>query len=99
MCTWPTSTVHSRCWARSRKTGPRYLRSSAYRALRRYLGIQTTWYLHSHLVWATLSLSSMEASWDWVSFERFTAQEAFVFSRNCQTLGVPRQSRGATQFT
>jgi len=34
-----------------------------------------------------------------VSFERFTAQEAFVFSRNCQTLGVPRQSRGVTQFT
>ena len=29
--------------------------------------------LHSHLVWAKLSLSSMEASWDCVSFERFTA--------------------------
>ena len=33
---------------------------------------------------------------DSVSFERFTAQEAFVFSRNCQTLGVARQSRGVT---
>jgi hypothetical protein len=33
---------------------------------------------------------------DRVSFERFTAQEAFVFSRNCQTLGVARQSRGVT---
>jgi hypothetical protein len=31
-----------------------------------------------------------------VSFERFTTQEAFVFSRNCQTLGVVRQSRGVT---
>src|SRR5512146_1137605 len=52
--------------------------------------------LHSHLLWAKLSLSSMEASWDGVSFERFTAQEAFVFSRNCQTRGVARQSRGVT---
>jgi hypothetical protein len=72
----------------------------------RYTGLSAdTWEsihhgtLHSHLVWAKLSLSSMKASWDCVSFERFTAQEAFVFSRNCQTLGVPRQSRGVTQFT
>jgi len=32
-------------------------------------------------------MSSMKASWTCVSFERFTTQEAFVFSRNCQTLG------------
>jgi hypothetical protein len=31
--------------------------------------------------------------------DAFTAQEAFVFSRNCQTLGVARQSRGVTQRT
>jgi transposase InsO family protein len=29
-----------------------------------------------------------------VRFERFTAREAFVFSRNCQTLEISRQSRG-----
>jgi hypothetical protein len=29
-------------------------------------------------------------------FERFTPKEASLFSRNCQTLGVPRQSRGFT---
>jgi hypothetical protein len=52
--------------------------------------------LHSHLAWAKLSMSSMKASWTCVSFERFTTQEAFVFSRNCQTLGVARQSRGVT---
>jgi hypothetical protein len=39
--------------------------------------------------WCELSLSSTKASWDCVSFERFTAQEVFVFSRNCQILGVP----------
>ena len=29
-------------------------------------------------------------------FERFTSEEASLFSRNCQTSGVPRQSRGFT---
>jgi len=29
-------------------------------------------------------------------FERFAAEEASLFFRNCQTLGVPRQSRGFT---
>jgi hypothetical protein len=61
--------------------------------LRRSLGIQTTWYLHSNRAWSTLFMSSIKASWDCVSFERFTAQEALVFSRNCYILGVARRNR------
>jgi hypothetical protein len=48
---WPSSTVHSRCRASSHSTGPRCLRSSSCRALCRYLGIQTTCYLHFDLAW------------------------------------------------
>src|SRR5512139_918631 len=48
-----------------------------------------TWYgLSSHSVPFQASFS--------VNFERFTDRRLFLFSRKCQTLGVPRQSRGFT---
>ena len=36
---------------------------------------------------------------DKVNFERFTDNRLFLYSRKCQTLGVPRQSRGFTLNT
>ncbi len=53
-------TALSRCRARSRNTGSRRFRTSPSRSLRRPSGIRTPETLYSHLVWATLSLSSME---------------------------------------
>jgi len=55
--------------------------------------------LHSPWVWATLSLSSLDASWDRVRFARCPAYEAFVVFQNCHTRGVARQSRGVTERT
>ena len=40
---------------------------------------------------------SIETSFP-VNFERFTDRRFPLYSRNCQTLGVPRQSRGFTDF-
>src|SRR5258708_19568511 len=59
MCTWSSSSLPSNislslCWANPRSTAPNSRRISPNSFLRRYFGIHTTWYLHSHLVWAKL---------------------------------------------
>ena len=60
MCTWsgikcPSSTVHSFCSASDLNTVPGSLRNGANNALRRYFGMNTTWYLHSQVVCLRLS--------------------------------------------
>src|SRR5690242_4781107 len=51
---FPSRISHSLCVANSRRTGPNSCRISTNSLLRRYFGIHTTWYLHSHRVWAKL---------------------------------------------
>ncbi len=48
-------------------------------------------------IWYGLSFRNVpfQASFS-VNFERFTDRRLFLYSRKCQTLGVPRQSRGFT---
>src|SRR5689334_8074215 len=50
------------CSANLRNTSPKYRRSSPYNTFLRHLGINTTWYLHSHFVWLRLSISSIAYS-------------------------------------
>src|ERR1051326_2816689 len=64
MWTWsgmrcPSSILLSFCTASLRNTSPRCFLNSPYRVLLRHLGMNTTWYLHSHLVWLRLSYSSI----------------------------------------
>src|SRR5664279_81585 len=65
MCTWsgsrcPSSIRLSFCSASLRNTSPTYFLRSPYNAFRRPLGINTTWYLHSHFEWLKLSYSSIQ---------------------------------------
>src|SRR5271157_1060850 len=103
MCTWsgircPSSIRLSFCSASLRNTSPKCRRSSPYRIFLRHLGINTTWYLHSHLVWLRLSTSSIANSFScalaahvWESL-RWTAVSV-------KLLLPPRQSRGVSQRT
>src|SRR6516165_6654688 len=47
------------CSANVRNTSPTCFLNSPYSALRRHLGMNTTWYLHSHFVWLRLSILSI----------------------------------------
>ena len=62
ICTWsrikcPSSIRLSRCIANCLSISPNRWRRTPYKAFLRYLGINTMWYLHSHLVWLKLSFS------------------------------------------
>ena len=90
---WPSTTLHSLWRASSRNISPRCSRSLSNRTFLRYLGMKTTWYLQSHVEWLRLWLSFMGASL-YQNFERFRWGRLPLYFRNCQTLRVPRQSRG-----
>src|SRR3990170_7248064 len=67
MCTWsgikcPSSILHSFCSANLRNTSPKWHRNSPYNVFLRHLGMNITWYLHSHFVWLRLSISSIANS-------------------------------------
>src|SRR5215471_11234027 len=102
MCTWsarrcPSSILLSFCAASLRNTSPRWGRSSAYSVFLRHLGMNTTWYLHSHFVWLKLSYSSIdETSFRVLGGSRCEASS--VDPRKCQTFAAPRQSRGNSHF-
>lgn len=75
ICTWsgrkcPSITWHSFCSANARKAAPSSLRIPLKIFFFLYLGIQTTWYLHSHFVWLKLCFSSIESLLS-LNFERF----------------------------
>ena len=81
-CTWsgircPSSTLLSFCWAKSLSTSHKYLRKSPYNTFLRYLGIQTMWYLQSHLVCFKLLNSSIKNLLS-VNFERFAESGGFL---------------------
>src|SRR5271165_1900037 len=95
---WPSSTRLSFCSANLRNTSPKCCLSSLYSVFLRHFGINTTWYLHSHLVWLRLSISSIAnslscalAAHAWES-PRWTP--GFV-----KLLLPPRQSRGVSLRT
>src|SRR5271165_1852321 len=95
---WPSSTRLSFCSANLRNTSPKCCLSSLYSVFLRHFGINTTWYLHSHLIWLRLSISSIAnslscalAAHAWES-PRWTP--GFV-----KLLLPPRQSRGLSQRT
>src|SRR6476659_5099825 len=56
---WPSSTRLSFWDASLRNTSPRCTRNCPHSVLRRHLGMNTTWYLHSHAVWLKLSYLSI----------------------------------------
>src|SRR5437867_9357256 len=90
MCTWsgsrcPSSIRLSFCSASRRKISPKYRRNPAYSALRRHLGMNTTWYLHSHFVWFRLSYSSI-ADLLFVCFSGSRSGVSAMDSSKCQTL-------------
>jgi hypothetical protein len=78
-----------------RNTSPKYLRSCPYNVFLRILGMNTTWYLHSHLVWLRLSSLSISD----LLFVCLAAHDA-EFPRwtplNVELLLPPRQSRGVS---
>lgn len=47
----PSSIRRSFCPASLRNTSPQWFLNCRYNVLRRHFGINTTWYLHSHLLW------------------------------------------------
>src|SRR5207249_12122226 len=73
------------CSASRRKISPKYRRNPAYSALRRHLGMNTTWYLHSHFVWFRLSYSSI-ADLLFVCFSGSRSGVSAMDSSKCQTL-------------
>src|SRR5579863_658429 len=90
MCTWsgsrcPSSLRLSFCSASRRNISPQYRRNSAYSTFRRHLGMNTTWYLHSHLVWFRLSYSSI-ADLLFVHFGGSRLGVSAMDSSICQTL-------------
>src|ERR1035437_8713875 len=114
MCTWsgirwPSKTRLSFCSAKRRNTSPKCCRSPSYSTLRRHLGMNDTWYLHSHTEWLKLSNWSIRLLLD-VCFGRLTSGVSWMDSRKCQTatatpaepgdlltlsyVNIPRQSRG-----
>src|SRR5580658_4804325 len=77
---------HSFCRANSRNTGPNSRRICPYRVFFRHLLMNTTWYLHSHVVCFNVSYVCMVCPF--VNFERFTKNSLTNDSRSCQTSGV-----------
>ena len=60
ICTWscticPSSILHPFCLAMSWNTGPRNFLIFPYSSFLRHFGMNTTWYLQSHLEWLILS--------------------------------------------
>src|SRR3990172_2306931 len=83
--------------ANSLSTCPKYCRSCPYNTFLRHFGIHTTWYLQSQTVWLKLCISPIE-SLLYCKLWAVHSMEAFLFSRNCQTLGVPQQRWGFTHY-
>src|SRR6516225_9574163 len=59
ICTWsglrcPSRIWHSFCRAKAWKTSPKCWRTLPNNTFRRRLGINTTWYMQSHLEWDSL---------------------------------------------
>ena len=84
MCTWsnikwPCSIRLSRCTANSLNILPIRWRKEPYNAFRRYFGINTMWYLHSHRVCFRLSMSFNKVSFP-CDFERFTDRRLSFFT-------------------
>ena len=76
-------------------TIPRYFRSWPYSTFLLHFGIHTTWCLQSHNVWLKLCKSSIK-NLPYFKLWPVHSKKAFLYSLKCQTLGVPRQSRGFT---
>src|SRR6185295_5392282 len=57
----PSSTRLSFCAASLRNTSPKCCRNCPYSTLRRHFGMNTMWYLQSHVVWFKLSNLSIVA--------------------------------------
>src|SRR5579859_860329 len=74
----PSKISLSLCVANSRSTGPNSCRISTNSFFRRYLGIHTTWYLHSHFVWAKLWVLFMQ-NLLMLNFERLTSVRFCIF--------------------
>src|SRR6266853_1696053 len=93
---WPSSTRLSFCSASLRKTSPRCGLSTPYRVFLRHLGMNTTRYLHSHLLWLRLSYSSIVK----LPFVRLVAHDRklhrWTTAVNVKRLLPPRQSRGTS---
>src|SRR3954453_15201473 len=100
ICTWSTSNdplrFRSLSAASLRNTSPRCFFSCPYNVFRRHFGINTTWYLHSHLLWLRLSNSSILA----LLFVCLAAHDS-EFPRwtpvSVKLLLPPRQSRGVSR--
>src|SRR5829696_3774783 len=93
---WPSKISLSFCCASLRNISPRCFFNCPYNVCLRHFGINTTWYLHSHLLWLRLSNSSILdllfvclAAHD-SEFPRWTP--VFV-----KLLLPPRQSRGVSR--
>ena len=79
----PSKIRHSFCSASCRNTSPKCGRSFSYSVFRRHLGMNTTWYLHSHREWLRLSDESISdlLSCAW----RLTIGDSRMDSLKCQT--------------
>src|ERR1700745_2421161 len=92
----PSSILLSFCVASLRNTSPRCFLNSPYRVFLRHLGMNTTWYLHSHLVWLRLVLvhrrTLLSCAW-WLTSREF---RRWTTALNVKLLLPPRQSRGAS---
>src|SRR3954470_4095104 len=93
---WPSKISLSFCCASLRNTSPRCFFSCPYNVFRRHFGINTTWYLHSHLLWLRLSNSSILD----LLFVCLAAHDS-EFPRwtpvSVKLLLPPRQSRGVSR--
>src|ERR1700730_17192127 len=90
------------CTASLRNTSPKCGLNWTYRVFLRHLGMNTTWYLHSHLVWLKLSYSSIDGTsfrvlWR-LTIRSFVDGPPRFDPRKCQTFAAPRQSRGNSHW-
>jgi hypothetical protein len=84
---WPSTILLSFSRARSLRASPRCFLRFPYNPFFLYFGIQTKWYLQSHVIWDKLLRSCIE-SLLFCELRAIHEWEAFVYSRKCQTLRV-----------
>ena len=80
-----------------RKASPKYLRRSPYNWFRRYLGMNTTWYLNFPFVWLRLSILSI-MKFPFVCWEAHVGEFPQWTPVSVTLLPPPRQGRGISRL-
>jgi hypothetical protein len=91
---WPSWIWLSLWLANSLKTSPMCFLRLPYRTFFRYFGIQTRWYLQSHVVWLKLLLFFIESLLE-VSFGRFTDRRlSYILPQLSNSGSLPSKAGG-----